>query len=36
MLVALCGSAEAQQTGKIFRIGFLEVSTAFGIAVFLA
>jgi len=29
---ALCMSAEAQQTGKIFRIGWLEGSTASGIA----
>jgi putative tryptophan/tyrosine transport system substrate-binding protein len=36
MLLALCGSVDAQQTGKIFRIGFLEVSTASGIAVFVA
>ena len=33
MLFALCGSAEAQQTGKIFRIGFLDASTASGSAV---
>ena len=33
MLFALCGSADAQQTGKIFRIGFLDTSTASGIAV---
>ena len=33
MLLALCSSAEAQQTGKIFRIGFLDNSTASGIAV---
>jgi ABC-type uncharacterized transport system substrate-binding protein len=32
MLFALCGSAEAQQTGKIFRIGFLDASTASGMA----
>ena len=30
---ALCMSAEAQQTGKIFRIGFLDPSTASGTAV---
>jgi putative tryptophan/tyrosine transport system substrate-binding protein len=36
MLFALCGSVDAQQTGKIFRIGFLELSTASGIAVFVA
>ena len=35
MLLALCASAEAQQTGKIFRIGFLDNSTASGIAVLL-
>ena len=28
MLFALCSSAEAQQTGKILRIGFLDPSTA--------
>jgi len=33
MLFALCGSVDAQQTGKIFRIGFLDGSTASGIAV---
>ena len=33
MLYALCFSAEAQQTGKVFRIGFLDVSTASGTAV---
>ena len=33
MLFALCVSAEAQQTGKIFRIGFLDTSTASGSAV---
>jgi putative tryptophan/tyrosine transport system substrate-binding protein len=33
MLFALCSSAEAQQTGKIFRIGFLDASTASGSAV---
>src|SRR5215470_9973991 len=32
MLMALCASAEAQQTGKIFRIGFLDSSTASGSA----
>src|SRR2546422_8423740 len=32
MLFALCFSAEAQQTGKIFRIGFLDSSTASGMA----
>jgi len=30
---ALCFSAEAQQPGKIFRIGFLDPSTPFGMAV---
>jgi putative ABC transport system substrate-binding protein len=30
MLFALCSSAEAQQAGKIFRIGFLDPSTASG------
>jgi putative ABC transport system substrate-binding protein len=35
MLFALCSSADAQQTGKVFRIGFLDNSTASGIAVFL-
>ncbi len=35
MLFALCGSVHAQQAGKIFRIGFLDNSTAAGIAVFL-
>jgi putative tryptophan/tyrosine transport system substrate-binding protein len=33
MLFALCSSAQAQQTGKIFRIGFLDSSTASGSAV---
>ena len=33
MLFALCSSADAQQTGKIFRIGFLDPSTASGSAV---
>jgi putative ABC transport system substrate-binding protein len=32
MLFALCGSATAQQTGKIFRIGFLDPSTASSMA----
>jgi hypothetical protein len=32
MLFALCGSVDAQQTGKIFRIGFLDPSTASGSA----
>ena len=30
MLFALCPSAEAQQSGKVFRIGFLDNSTAAG------
>src|SRR5215813_11137487 len=30
MLFALCHPAEAQQTGKVFRIGFLAASTASG------
>src|SRR5215468_634354 len=33
MLFALCVSADAQQPGKIFRIGFLDNSTASGSAV---
>ena len=33
LLFALCFSADAQQTGKIFRIGFLDASTASGSAV---
>ena len=33
MLFALCGSVHAQQPGKVFRIGFLDNSTASGIAV---
>ena len=33
MLLALCGSADAQQPGRIFRIGFLDASTASGSAV---
>ena len=32
-LLALSSPAEAQQTGKIFRIGFLDTSTASGLAV---
>ena len=32
MLFALCSSAHAQQTGKIFRIGFLDPSTAAAMA----
>src|SRR5215472_6684454 len=35
MLFALCVSAEAQQTGKVFSIGFLDSSTASGSAVLL-
>src|SRR5262247_4534021 len=35
MLLAVCGSVEAQQPGKIFRIGFLDGSTAAGMAVLL-
>src|SRR5512132_3965930 len=35
MLLALCGSVYAQQTGKIFRIGYLDPSTASGSAVLL-
>ena len=33
MLLVLCGSAAAQQPGKVFRIGFLDGSTASGMAV---
>jgi len=33
MLLAPCSAVEAQQSGKIFRIGFLDNSTASGIAV---
>jgi putative ABC transport system substrate-binding protein len=33
MLFALCSSASAQQTGKVLRIGFLDNSTASGMAV---
>jgi ABC-type uncharacterized transport system substrate-binding protein len=32
MLLALCSSTHAQQTGKVFRIGFLDPSTASGSA----
>jgi putative ABC transport system substrate-binding protein len=32
LLLARCSAAEAQQAGKIFRIGFLDVSTASGMA----
>jgi putative ABC transport system substrate-binding protein len=35
ILFALCGSAQAQQSGKIFRIGILDNSTASGSAVLL-
>jgi putative tryptophan/tyrosine transport system substrate-binding protein len=35
LLLALSVSADAQQTGKIFRIGYLDSSTAFGNAVLL-
>jgi putative ABC transport system substrate-binding protein len=35
MLLALCGPVDAQQPGKIFRIGFLAVSTAAGNAALL-
>src|SRR5262245_58322281 len=33
LLFALCSSAGAQQTGKVFRVGFLDSSTASGMAV---
>jgi hypothetical protein len=33
LLFALCAVTEAQQAGKIFRIGFLDNSTASGNAV---
>ena len=33
MLFALCSSADAQQTGKIFRIGYLDSGNAAGSAV---
>ena len=33
LLFTLCGSVDAQQTGKIFRIGFLASSTASGSAI---
>src|SRR5439155_23068317 len=32
LLLAPCSAVEAQQTGKIFRIGFLDTSTASGMA----
>lgn len=35
MLYALCGSSDAQQPGKTFRIGFLDSSTASGMGVLL-
>jgi ABC-type uncharacterized transport system substrate-binding protein len=35
MLFALCGSVNAQQAGKVFRIGYLDASTASGSAVLL-
>ncbi|HEX9273001.1 MAG TPA: hypothetical protein VGA01_12385 [Candidatus Binatia bacterium] len=35
LLFALCLPAEAQQTGKLFRIGFLDNGTASGTAVLL-
>jgi putative tryptophan/tyrosine transport system substrate-binding protein len=35
MLLALCGSVDAQQTGKVARIGFLDGTTASGMAVLL-
>ena len=35
LLLAPCSAVDAQQTGKIFRIGFLDNSTASGIAVLL-
>jgi len=35
MLFAICGSVEAQQTSKIFKIGYLDNSTASGSAVLL-
>jgi hypothetical protein len=31
LLFALCVSADAQQTGEVFRIGFLDGSTAAGV-----
>ena len=33
VIFVLCSSADAQQTGKVFRIGFLDGSTASGMAV---
>jgi hypothetical protein len=35
LLFALCSSAAAQQAGRIFRIGYLDNSTASGSAVLL-
>src|SRR5215831_5068422 len=35
MLFAICGSVEAQQTSKIFKIGYLDNTTASGSAVLL-
>ena len=35
LLFALCSSVHAQQTGKVFRIGFLDNGTASGTAVLL-
>src|SRR5262252_1762170 len=35
VLLALCSPADAEQTGKVARIGFLDVSTASGSAVLL-
>src|SRR5215475_1298749 len=35
ILLTIAPPAEAQQTGKVFRIGFLDPSTASGIAVLL-
>src|SRR5262244_2249710 len=35
LFYAFCASAQAQQTGKIFRIGFIDSSTASGMAVLL-
>jgi putative ABC transport system substrate-binding protein len=32
LLLALCGSVEAQQTGKVFHLGYLDASTASGSA----
>ena len=35
VLVALCGSVDAQQTGKVFRVGYLEPGIVSGNAVLL-